>query len=168
MNELAELYSTSEEFTARDIDYLILNFTEGQLKRELHKAELEAYAAVYWEDPDAGYWLDYTQAVRMALEVIRESRPKPKPIPGRVDIQALKQSVDIVDIIGRYTTLRPSGRNFNGSCPLHSDKHPSLVVYPDQQSWHCFQCNQGGDVIAFIQAAENCDFKQAVAVLGGG
>lgn len=39
-------------FTARDIDYLVLNFCESQLKRELHKAELEAFTATYWQDDD--------------------------------------------------------------------------------------------------------------------
>jgi len=152
-------------FTARDIDYLVLNLSESQLKRELHKAELEAHACVFWELPEAGYWLDYTEAVRMALEIIRDNKPRPAPVPGQIDIEAVKQTNDIVAVIERYTELRQSGQRFIGRCPLHQDRHPSLTVYPEQQSWHCFQCNAGGDIFDFIQAVERCDFKQAAAIL---
>lgn len=155
-------------FTARDIDYLVLNLCESQLKNELHKSELEAFTATYWQDDDAAYWLDYAEAVRLALDIVRENKPVPKPQPGRIDLDQLKATNDVVVVIERYTGLRKSGNRFIGRCPLHEDKHPSLTVYPDQQSWYCFQCNTGGDVISFIQAVENCDFRQAVAILGGG
>ncbi len=73
---------------------------------------------------------------------------------------------DIVEVVEGYTTLRKSGSNFSGKCPIHNDKTPSMVVYPDNQSWHCFGCNKGGDVIRFIQSVEGTDFKGAIAILG--
>lgn len=57
----------------------------------------------------------------------------------------------------------PSG-NFNRliCCPLHKDKTPSLKVYPNTNSWHCFGCQEGGDPIHFIMKLHNLDFMGAV------
>lgn len=167
--EIPELYDTSPDsgFTARDIDYLILNFTESQLRHELHIAEVNSYVCKNLVLPlEGSYWEEFSKAVLMAIEIVQSNRPKPA-LRRKFDANAIKQANDIVVVIEHYTNLKKAGRNFNGSCPLHNDRHPSLFVYPDQQSWHCYQCNQGGDVITFIQYAEKCDFKQAVAILGG-
>ncbi len=69
-----------------------------------------------------------------------------------IDFKALKARIDIVDYIGRYTTLRKDGQRHKGKCPLpdHVEKTASLVVYPNQ-SWYCFGCHRGGDVINFAQ-----------------
>lgn len=73
---------------------------------------------------------------------------------------------DIVDIISEYTTLKRTGNNMMGLCPLHNDrKSPSLSVSPDKQMFHCFGCGAGGNVIHFIQAAMNLDFMDALKYL---
>lgn len=155
-------------FASSDIDYLASTFNEGQLRRELRQAKVQqSVYQQFGEDQEEYYWHDYAEAVKLALDIIRSHRPKPKPIPGRVNVIDIKARADMVAEVERYTKLRKSGSRFIGSCPLHEDKHPSLVVYPDQQSWHCFQCNRGGDVIAFTQAVEHTDFRGAAAILGG-
>lgn len=50
-------------------------------------------------------------------------------------------------------------------CPLHEEKTASFIVFPQKQTFHCFGCGQGGDVIAFIQKLRNLDFRQAIAYL---
>ena len=81
-------------------------------------------------------------------------------------IDEVKQKADIVEVIGQYTTLTKSGRNFRALCPFHSEKRPSFFVYPEQQSWHCFgACNTGGDVFSFITKKENMDFGDALRLL---
>ena len=72
---------------------------------------------------------------------------------------------DIEQIIGSYVTLKRAGSNLKGLCPFHSEKTPSFVVYPNNQSFFCFGCNAGGGVISFIQQAENLDFVGAVEFL---
>jgi DNA primase len=82
---------------------------------------------------------------------------------GAVD--EVKQRIDIVEVIGRDITLVKAGRTFKGLCPFHSEKHPSFYVYPEQQSWHCFGCNNGGDVFSFIMKKQNIDFGEALRQL---
>ncbi len=80
-------------------------------------------------------------------------------------IDEVKQKIDIIDIIGQHITLAKSGRTFRGLCPFHGEKHPSFYVYPEQQSWHCFGCNTGGDVFSFIMKKQGIDFGEALREL---
>jgi len=80
-------------------------------------------------------------------------------------IDEVKQRIDIVEVIGRDITLTKAGRTFKGLCPFHAEKNPSFYVYPEQQSWHCFGCNNGGDVFSFIMKKQNIDFGEALRQL---
>ena len=81
-------------------------------------------------------------------------------------IDEVKQKLDIAEVIGQYATLKKAGRNLSALCPFHSEKHPSFMVYPEQQSWHCFgACNTGGDVFAFIMKKEGLDCGEALRLL---
>jgi len=82
-----------------------------------------------------------------------------------INIQELKDRIDIIYVVNRDVELRPAGKTHKGHCPFHEDRNPSFIVYPDQQRWWCFACNDGGDVIAFIQKLRNCSFKEAIAEL---
>ena len=81
-------------------------------------------------------------------------------------INEVKQKTDIVEVISDYVSLQKAGRNFKALCPLHSEKHPSFFVFPEQQTWHCFgACGTGGDVFSFIMKREGVDFSQALRLL---
>lgn len=80
-------------------------------------------------------------------------------------IQQLVLRCDIEDVLSSYITLKRAGRNLKGLCPFHSEKTPSFVVYPENQSFYCFGCGAGGDVISFIMRAENLDYPEAVRFL---
>ncbi|MEA3356483.1 MAG: DNA primase [Candidatus Bipolaricaulota bacterium] len=80
---------------------------------------------------------------------------------NRIDAQAIKERVDIVPIISRYLTLKPSGTNYKGRCPFHKDDTPSFVVDPKKGLWHCFGCGEGGDVFAFLMKIERISFPEA-------
>ena len=65
-------------------------------------------------------------------------------------IKEIKDSVDIVDIIGSYLPLTPKGKNFFGVCPFHDDHTPSMSVSKEKQIYTCFVCHETGNVFNFI------------------
>lgn len=81
----------------------------------------------------------------------------PEPI-----IERIRESVNIVDVIGRYVTLKKRGRNYLGLCPFHSEKTPSFTVNPEKQIFHCFGCGTGGNVFTFLMRYENLSFVDVV------
>lgn len=82
-------------------------------------------------------------------------------------IEELKQKNNIVDIVGRYCTLKKKGKSHWACCPLpgHSEKTPSFTVNEDGQFFKCFGCGRGGDVITFVRTMENLDYVGAVRFL---
>ncbi|MBM4432909.1 MAG: DNA primase, partial [Chloroflexi bacterium] len=80
-------------------------------------------------------------------------------------IDEVKQKTDIVDIISQNVRLTKTGKTMRGLCPFHTEKHPSFYVYPEQQSWHCFGCNNGGDVFSFIMKKQGIEFGDALRFL---
>jgi DNA primase len=79
--------------------------------------------------------------------------------------EQVRQSVDIVDLVGSYVQLRRQGRNFVGLCPWHDDSRPSLQVNPDRQSFKCWVCDIGGDVFSFVMKSEGLEFREALELL---
>jgi DNA primase len=77
----------------------------------------------------------------------------------------VKQATDIVDLVGRYITLRRQGRAYVGLCPWHDDSRPSLQVNPERQSWKCWVCDVGGDVFSFVMKMDGVAFPEALAML---
>lgn len=80
-------------------------------------------------------------------------------------IEQLVSNCDIEDIISSYVNIKKTGRNSKALCPFHSEKTPSFVVYGDTQSYFCFGCGAGGDVISFIMQAENLEYVEAIKFL---
>lgn len=85
----------------------------------------------------------------------------------RIDVDALKRSVALEDVIGRYVKLRRNGREFAGLCPFHEESTPSFTVNPAKDFFHCFGCGAHGDAILFIQKITGQSFQDACAQLGG-
>lgn len=85
-------------------------------------------------------------------------------IPNSV-IEDIRYRCDIEDVISSYVSLKRAGSNLKGLCPFHSEKTPSFVVYKDTQSYYCFGCGAGGDVINFIMRQENMDYVSAIEFL---
>ena len=71
----------------------------------------------------------------------------------------------IEDVAASYVNLRRRGKNLVGLCPFHNEKTPSFCIYPENNSFFCFGCNKGGDVISFVMGVENLDFAEAVKFL---
>jgi DNA primase len=84
---------------------------------------------------------------------------------NRVQIEEIKNRLDIVDQISKYVKLKPAGKNYSGLCPFHAEKTPSFIVSPELQRYKCFGCGEAGDIFNFIQKIENIDFPETLEKL---
>ncbi|TET12902.1 MAG: DNA primase [Dehalococcoidia bacterium] len=80
-------------------------------------------------------------------------------------IDEIKQRLDVVDVVDSYLRLEKAGRNFKALCPFHQEKTPSFFVFPERQSWRCFGCGSGGDLVSFVMKKEGVDFSEALKML---
>ncbi len=77
-------------------------------------------------------------------------------------IDRVRDATDIVELVGRYVTLKKAGKDYKALCPFHKEKTPSFYVVPDKQIFHCFGCGASGNVFAFLMKYENISFYEAL------
>ncbi|MCH8518939.1 DNA primase [Candidatus Gracilibacteria bacterium] len=82
-------------------------------------------------------------------------------------VDELEQSIDIIELVGRYTKLKKAGVNYKSLCPFpgHNESTPSFVVSPAKQIGYCFGCHKAGGPLKFLMDIENCEFREAVEIL---
>lgn len=61
--------------------------------------------------------------------------------------------------------MRQRGKDFWCCCPFHQEKTPSCKVDSVSQTWHCFGCGEGGDIISYVRKLDDVDFVDAVRFL---
>ncbi len=87
-------------------------------------------------------------------------------MPGRIredDIAEVREKTRIEEVIGEYVTLRNAGGgSLKGLCPFHDEKTPSFNVNPSRQFFHCFGCQEGGDVLTFLMKIDGLTFAESV------
>lgn len=81
------------------------------------------------------------------------------------EVEQLKRSVRLEDVVQDYLPLKKQGRNWVGRCPFHDDRDPSFTVFPNTQTFYCFGCLESGDVITFLRQMEDLTFPEALDVL---
>ncbi len=80
-------------------------------------------------------------------------------------IRQIKDSVDIVSLVGQYLQIHRVGNRYKALCPFHDDRNPSLDINPQRQSFKCWACGAGGDCIEFVQLYERVEFPEAIRIL---
>ena len=78
-------------------------------------------------------------------------------------IDEIRQSVDIVEVIGSYLPLQKKGRNYTTICPFHDDSNPSLSISQSKQIYMCFVCHNGGNVFTFLKEYLHISYGQAIS-----
>jgi len=81
------------------------------------------------------------------------------------DIERIRSTVSIVEVVQQYVALRKAGRNWIGLCPFHAEKTGSFNVREETGRYKCFGCQAGGDIFRFVQEIEHLDFVAAVEKL---
>ncbi|HSA54015.1 MAG TPA: CHC2 zinc finger domain-containing protein, partial [Yinghuangia sp.] len=85
---------------------------------------------------------------------------------GRIrdeDVKRVREAARIEDVVGEHLQLRNAGGgNLKGLCPFHDEKSPSFNVSPAKGFYHCFGCQEGGDVLDFVQKVEHLTFSETV------
>jgi len=83
-------------------------------------------------------------------------------------VDELENAIDVVELVQKYTSIKKAGTNFKWLCPFpgHSEKTPSFMVSPAKQMAYCFGCHKWGGALKFVMDIENCEFKEAIEILG--
>ena len=88
---------------------------------------------------------------------------------GRIDLKALKESVDLLALVRSrgHEPRRHGSATWKINCPFHEDKDASFVITPARNLWRCFGCGKGGSAIDFVSHAEGITTGEAIRRLAG-
>src|SRR5918992_4423938 len=78
------------------------------------------------------------------------------------DVARVRESTDLVALVGEHVGLKRVGNRYMGLCPFHAEKTPSFSVNQEMGLWFCFGCQKRGDAITFVREVEHLDFVDAV------
>lgn len=98
-------------------------------------------------------------------------RPERRGVSRGSVLSEAKAKVSTIDLADRLCgpgQMRRAGQKWTARCPLpdHDDKSPSFVVYPESDSWFCYGCLRGGDVIELARHAWAYDKSEVVTAAG--
>ena len=77
---------------------------------------------------------------------------------------ALKEMIDIVQVVSAYTKVTNHYGRLSAKCPIHNENTPSFFIWPKNQSWYCFGGCGGGDIFAFLMKKFEINFREALEV----
>ena len=86
-------------------------------------------------------------------------------IPDEV-VEQIRESADIVQIIGEHVPLKRTGSDYRGPCPFHQGTHRNFSVSTKKKIYYCFVCHAGGDVFSFLQKHLGMEWPAAVRLVG--
>lgn len=84
----------------------------------------------------------------------------------QLTIDKIRDTAQIMDVVGEFVSLRRRGQNYIGLCPFHADKNPSFYVSPSKNICKCFSCGEGGDPVNFLMKHEQMNYMEAIRWLG--
>lgn len=82
-------------------------------------------------------------------------------------IEAIKQQMDIVEVLSDFITLKKAGQSYKANSPFTNEKTPSFFVSPAKQIFKCFSSGKGGDSITFVMEHEGLSYVEALKYIAG-
>lgn len=83
--------------------------------------------------------------------------------------EEVRRRASLLDLVReRVPSLRRSGREWRGPCPIHEGDGYNFSVNPDKGAtglYHCHVCGASGDAFDFVRAVYGLDFVGARAML---
>jgi DNA primase len=80
-------------------------------------------------------------------------------------VERVRESADIVAVIGEYVELKRQGTDYRGPCPFHQGTKRNFSVSPKKMMYYCFVCHESGDVFKFLQKRLGIDWPAAVRMV---
>ena len=93
------------------------------------------------------------------------SKPNNKHIVDFQDKLEKARNYPIDELARQRLDLKQAGDKFISLCPFHNEKTPSFYLYPDSNSFHCFGCQEHGDVIKLAMSLHGVSFTDAIKIL---
>ncbi|MCU0417237.1 MAG: DNA primase [Cytophagaceae bacterium] len=80
-------------------------------------------------------------------------------------IDQIQQSIDILEVINDFVSLKKKGHYYSACCPFHNEKTPSFTVTPAKGIYKCFGCGKAGDAVQFVMDHESMTYPEAMVYL---
>ncbi|MHB1329866.1 MAG: DNA primase, partial [Gemmatimonadales bacterium] len=77
-------------------------------------------------------------------------------------IEQVRDSADLVELIGEAVSLKRTGADWRGPCPFHGGTHRNFAVVPKKGLYYCYVCHAAGDVFTFLMKRFGMDYPTAV------
>jgi DNA primase len=82
-------------------------------------------------------------------------------IPDEI-IEQVRDSTDLVGVIGETVELKRMGADYRGPCPFHGGTHRNFAVIPKKNLYYCYVCHAAGDVFSYFMKRFGMDYPTAV------
>lgn len=87
------------------------------------------------------------------------------PLYAKASLEALRQRIDLIEVVGSHIELQRKGVSYKALCPFHDEKTPSFQIQRGDSHYHCFGCGAHGDAIQFLMEHQGVTFTEAVEIL---
>ena len=77
-------------------------------------------------------------------------------------VEQVRDSADLVAIIGESVQLKRTGSDYRGPCPFHGGTHRNFAVIPRKGRYYCFVCHESGDVFTWLMKRAGLDYPSAI------
>jgi DNA primase len=77
-------------------------------------------------------------------------------------VDQVRESADLVGLIGESVELKRTGSDYRGPCPFHGGTHRNFAVIPKKGRYYCFVCHESGDVFTWLMKRTGMDYPTAI------